>query len=137
MTDFANGLIECYCGAGVELQIAVQELDREDIAAAHVRARVERKVSAQLFVEQDYLLESWDKKKLEARRKPGETDAKLYERIVWGPDEKLRLSENRHLLAALLRAGIDTKAGLHPAIFHQKFIVRGVHAGREDRLIAF
>src|SRR3954447_15906343 len=129
MTAFAGGLIECFAGpkekgasddleevivgfidgARKELQVAVQEIDNEDIARALVRAKLDRGVDVQVFVEQDYLREAWTITDLERLRQPGETDAQATERIVWGGDE-LPLDENRRLLGALLRAKIDVKA---------------------------
>jgi phosphatidylserine/phosphatidylglycerophosphate/cardiolipin synthase-like enzyme len=143
MTAFAGGLIECFAGpaekgapddleqvivdfvdgAQDELQVAVQEIDNEDIARALVRAKLERGVAVEVFVEQDYLREAWTVADLARLRLKDETDAEATERIVWSGDA-LPLDENRRLMGALLRAKIDVKADLNPAIFHQKFAVR-------------
>ena len=148
MAAFAGGLIECFAGplekgapddleavivafidgARKELQVAVQELDNEQIARALVRAKLERKVDVEVFLEQDYLVEEWTPKTFERLRLPGETDAQAHERLVWG-DAVLPLNPNRRLLGALQRANVDVKADLNPAIFHQKFLVRDVHGG--------
>ena len=148
MTAFAGGGIECYAGptqkgapddleaviigfidgARRELQVAVQELDNEPIARALVRAKLERGVDVEVFLEQDYLRESWSISDLPRLREPGESDDQTFERLVWG-GVPLALDANRRLLAALLRAKIDVKADLNPAIFHQKFAVRDVRGG--------
>ena len=148
MTAFASGKIECFAGptekgaaddleavivgfidgARTELQVAVQELDNEQIARALVRAKLERGVAVQVFLEQDYLVEAWTPSDFARMRQPGETDEAARERIVWG-DAELPLNANRRLLGALQRAKIDVKSDLNPAIFHQKFVVRDI---RED-----
>ncbi|MGH2969836.1 MAG: phospholipase D-like domain-containing protein [Solirubrobacteraceae bacterium] len=148
MTAFAGGSIECFAGpqekgapddleqvivdfidgARRELQVAVQELDNEPIARALVRARLDRRVDVEVFLEQDYLVEAWSAADLDRMRLPGESDADAHERLVWG-DADLPLNANRRLLGALQRAKIDVKADLNPAIFHQKFIVRDVRGG--------
>src|SRR5215216_2090145 len=141
MTAFADGRIECFAGptekgapddleqvivgfidgARKELQVAIQELDNEPIARALVRAKLERGVDVQVFLEQDYLVEAWSAADLQRMREPGESEADARERIVWGAAE-LPLNANRRLLGALQRAKIDVKADLNPAIFHQKFV---------------
>jgi phosphatidylserine/phosphatidylglycerophosphate/cardiolipin synthase-like enzyme len=143
MTAFAGGLIECFVGptekgapddletvivdfidgAQKTLQVAVQELDNENIARALVRARADRDVTVEVFLEQDYLVESWTGADVERLREPQESVAAARERIVWGT-VPLPLDVNRRLLGALQRARIDVKADLNPAIFHQKFVVR-------------
>ena len=148
MTPFAGGKIECFCGptekgaqddletvivgfidaAVNELQVAVQELDNEKIARALVDAKLRRGVDVEVFLEQDYLVESWTPAQFQRMRTGGESEADTIERIVWGTAE-LPLDANRRLLGALQRANIDVKADLNPAIFHQKFIVRDVHGG--------
>ena len=157
MTAFAGGLIECHAGptekgapddletvivefidgARRELQVAVQELDNEPIARALVRAKLERGVDVEVFLEQDYLREAWTAADLDRMRTPGESDVQAVERLVWGGGA-LPLDDNRRLLGALLRAKIDVKADLNPAIFHQKFAVRDVHggAGTEPALLS-
>src|SRR5919112_1218759 len=148
MTAFASGKLECFAGpaekgapdnlenvivgfidgAQKELQVAVQELDNEPIARALVRAKLERGVDVRVFLEQDYLVEAWGPADLARLREPGESEADVRERIVWG-NADLPLNVNRRLLGALQRAKIDVKADLNPAIFHQKFAVRDI---RED-----
>jgi phosphatidylserine/phosphatidylglycerophosphate/cardiolipin synthase-like enzyme len=126
--DLEKVIIDFIDGAQSELQVAVQELDREQIARALVRAKLERNVDVEVFLEQDYLQEAWTAKDFERLKAPGETTAQAIERIVWGADE-LGLSDNRRLYSALLRAKIAVKADLNPAIFHQKFVVRDVRGG--------
>jgi phosphatidylserine/phosphatidylglycerophosphate/cardiolipin synthase-like enzyme len=145
MKAFAGGRIECYAGpfekgapdkledvivafidaAQDELQVAVQELDNRAIAEALVRAKLDRGVRVEAFLEQSYLIEEWGDDDLERFREPGEGDNALRQRVVWG-DFKLAHDINRRLLGALGRAKIDVKADLNPAIFHQKFVVRDV-----------
>jgi phosphatidylserine/phosphatidylglycerophosphate/cardiolipin synthase-like enzyme len=145
MTAFAGGQIECFAGpfekgapdkleevivgfidgAQEELQVAVQELDSEPIARALVRAKLDRGVKVEVFLEQQYLVEEWSASDLERIRMPGEDDAAVRERVVWG-GAKLPFDDNRRLLGALQRAKIDVKVDLNPAIFHQKFMVRDV-----------
>src|SRR3954454_14876159 len=120
MTAFAGGKIECYVGptekgapdnlesvivgfidgARKELQVAVQELDNEQIARALVRAKLERGVDVRVFLEQDYLVEAWGPADFKRLREPGESDAVARERIVWG-EANLPLNANRRLLGAL------------------------------------
>src|SRR6478735_775465 len=122
MTAFAGGTIECFVGppekgapddleavivgfidaAVNELQVAVQELDNENIARALVNAKLLRSVDVQVFLEQDYLVESWTPAQFERMRKDGETQAQAIERIVLGETE-LRLDANRRLLGWLQR----------------------------------
>ena len=91
MTAFADGRIECFAGpsekgapddledvivafidgAHDELQVAVQELDSEPIARALVRAKLERGVRVEAFLEQQYLVEEWSASDLERIRMPG------------------------------------------------------------------
>ena len=148
MTAFAGGTIECFAGpkekgapddlesvivgfidgAEKSLQVAVQELDNENIARALVRARLDRNVDVEVFLEQDYLVEAWTAADLERMREGDETLEAARERIVWGA-APLRLDANRRLLGALQRSKIDVKADLNPAIFHQKFVVRDIRGG--------
>src|SRR4051795_13505635 len=113
MTAFAGGKIECYVGptekgapdnlesvivgfidgARKELQVAVQELDNEQIARALVRARLERGVTVQVFLAQDYLVEAGTPADLERLREPGESLDAARERVVWG-DAVLPLNAN-------------------------------------------
>src|SRR5436190_147784 len=138
MTSFAGGSIECFAGprekgapddleavmvafidgAQEELQVAVQELDNEPIARALVRARIQRRVRIEVFLEQDYLVESWTDDDIAKARLPGETIAQAAERIVWDETAELPLNVNRRLLGALQRAEVDVKADLNKAIFH-------------------
>ncbi len=125
MASFAGGRIRIYCGppscgapddlleaivdfidgAKDSLAIAVQELESKPIARAIVRA-AQRKVRIRMVLEQDYL-------------RAGEPASDPFDLSEAVEDE-----ENRALLAALLRAGVDVRADYNPAIFHQKFIVR-------------
>ena len=85
------------------LLIAVQELDSRPIAEAVLAAKA-RKVTVQIILEGDYLVEEHA-----AGRPVGPS----------GDNE-----DNRVIHAALLRAGVDLITDLNPKIFHQKFIVR-------------
>lgn len=125
MASFAGGRIRIFCGPPIcgapddllaaivdfidgardTLAIAVQELESRPIARAIVRAQT-RGVRVRMVLEQDYLRAG----------KPAADPFDLNEAVE---DE-----ENRMLVAALLRAGIDVRADYNPNIFHQKFIVR-------------
>ncbi|MDY7085377.1 MAG: phospholipase D-like domain-containing protein [Actinomycetota bacterium] len=90
-------------GATDTLLIAVQEIDSRAIAEAVLAAKA-RKVSVQVILEGDYLVED-----------PPLADP-------WSP-----LGDNEHnrvIHSALLRGGVDLVTDLNPKIFHQKFIVR-------------
>ncbi len=103
--DDLHATIIAFIGAAKErLDVAVQELDSREIAKALIAARM-RKVRVRLILEGDYL---WDE--------GGSADP-------WAPATKGQ-EENRTILAALLRAGIDVISDLNPKIFHQKFAVR-------------
>ncbi|MBM2614348.1 hypothetical protein JIG36_02100 [Actinoplanes sp. LDG1-06] len=94
---------EFIAGATDTVLIAVQEIDSRAVAEAILAAKA-RKVSVQIILEGDYLVES-----------PPLADP-------WslaGDNE-----HNRVIHSALLRAGIDLVTDLNPKIFHQKFIVR-------------
>ncbi len=87
------------------LDIAVQELESEEIARAIVRAR-QRGVRIRMVLEGDYL---------------------IADRAVSDPFDMLlkeKNESNRFLLAVLWRAGVDVRTDYNPKIFHQKFIVR-------------
>ena len=90
-------------GATDTLLIAVQELDSRVIAEAILAAKA-RKVSVQIILEGDYLLE----------------DPPLADPWSTTGDNE----HNRVIHSALLRAGVDLVTDLNPKIFHQKFIVR-------------
>ena len=89
------------------LDIAVQELESYNIARAIVRAK-QRGVRIRMVIEQDYL-----------RSYPASPEP-------FTIDPSSSLYENREILAALLRAGIDARADYNPKIFHQKFIIRDI-----------
>lgn len=143
MTTFADGKIEAFAGppqlgaaddleqvivqfigeARSSLDIAVQELDSQPIAQAILDARW-RGVDVDMFLEQDYLRTRLPGKPPKApKQKPGETPAEALFRVQWLEDET-GLSENRRLLAALLRSDVEVKGDYNPDIFHQKFILR-------------
>lgn len=101
--DLKSVIIDFIDGAGSRLEIAVQELEDEDIARAIIAAR-RRKVQVWLVIEADYLRA----KRLQAEPfEPG------------GEHEP-----NRRVHNAILRANIQLRTDFNPAIFHQKFIVR-------------
>ena len=100
ITDFING-------AKKKLEIAVQELDSEDIARAIVDARL-RGVQVRLVLELDYLRED----------KPL-TDP-------WVPSGSLE--PNRAIQNAIYRAAIRVNSDFNTNIFHQKFIIRDGNA---------
>lgn len=87
------------------LDIAVQELESEPIAQAIVSAR-QRGVRVRMVLEGDYLIAD--------RAVSNPFDINAHEKN----------NENRRLIAALWRAGIDVRTDYNPKIFHQKFIVR-------------
>lgn len=103
--DLGAAVVGFIDGAREALMIAVQELEARPVAEAIVRAS-QRGCSIRMVIEQDYL-----------RAKRPSSDP-------FNPAIDDELSENRTLLAALLRAGIDVRADYNPEIFHQKFIVR-------------
>ncbi|HET6479044.1 MAG TPA: phospholipase D-like domain-containing protein [Actinoplanes sp.] len=102
--DDLDAVIREFIGGATDtLLIAVQELDSRAVAEAVLAAK-SRKVSVQIVLEGDYLVED-----------PPIADP-------WslvGDNE-----HNRVIHAALLRAGVDLVTDLNPKIFHQKFIVR-------------
>ncbi|MBI5041348.1 MAG: phospholipase [Gammaproteobacteria bacterium] len=147
MAIFAQGKIEAFCGpvelgapdnleqvivefirgAKKTLDIAVQELDSEVIAQALLDAAL-KGISIRMFMEQDYL-RAEQPPKVAPKGSQTQRDAELA--AQW--DEQRRpasLRTNRDILAALLRCGVDVKADLNPAIFHQKFIVRDYRGGK-------
>lgn len=85
------------------LDIAVQELESRPIAEAIIRARTSG-VRVRIVLESDYLIDEV------AAANPFASSGK-YE-------------QNRILLNALLRSGINVRMDYNPAIFHQKFMVR-------------
>ncbi len=151
MRNFANGKIEVFFGppalgapddleqaiikfinqANHSLDIAVQEIDSKEIAIAVLDASY-RGISVRVFVEQDYLL-------TEKYPKIKSTDptviAKTREELEWGLEkEKASLKNNREILAAFLRCGIDVKADYNDrGLFHQKFIIRDYRKKRRSR----
>jgi phosphatidylserine/phosphatidylglycerophosphate/cardiolipin synthase-like enzyme len=94
---------EFIAGATDTLLIAVQEIDSRAVAEAILAAKA-RKVSVQIILEGDYLVED-----------PPIADPWS----LTGDNEN-----NRVIHSALLRAGVDLVTDLNPKIFHQKFIVR-------------
>jgi len=96
-------LVKFIDGAEKRLEIAVQELENEQIAHAIIRAR-KRKVLVKIVLEQDYL------KSTTAKEDPWTSG---------GSHEENRLIQN-----ALFRSKIDLKLDYNSSIFHQKFIIR-------------
>jgi len=96
-------IVDFIDGAEKRLEIAVQELESEEIARAIIDAR-KRKVIVKIVLEQDYMRAA---KMRPDPFKPG------------GGKE-----ENRKIQNAIFRANIDLKLDYNTSIFHQKFIVR-------------
>ncbi len=103
--DLRKAIVEFIKGAKKKLDIAVQELDCEEIAREIVRAK-QRKVSVRLVLEGDYLRA---KKPLARPFRSGGS----------GGHEV-----NRMLHDAILRSAIKTNTDFNPKIFHQKYIIR-------------
>src|SRR3546814_20594506 len=101
--DIEAGIVQFIDKAKASLDIAVQEIESRPIAQALVRAR-QRGIRIRLVLEQDYLRET---------KPPADPFA------IGGAVE-----ENRNLLAALLRAGLDARPPYNPAILHPTFIHR-------------
>jgi phosphatidylserine/phosphatidylglycerophosphate/cardiolipin synthase-like enzyme len=93
-------------GAKEELNIAVQELDNENIAKAIIRAR-QRKVFVRLVLEFGYLTVT------EALPDPWA--------VLTGSEGN---EVNRRIYNAMLRAQVDVRTDINPSIFHQKFVIR-------------
>lgn len=87
-----------------QLMIAVQELDKPEIAKAITDARA-RRATVDLVLEQSYLLE---------RAQPDDPF------VPTGAHEI-----NRELFSAILRSTVDVKTDFNTDIFHQKFMVLG------------
>jgi phosphatidylserine/phosphatidylglycerophosphate/cardiolipin synthase-like enzyme len=105
--DLERGIIAFIDGSRATLDIAVQELESFQIADAIVKAK-QRGVNIRMVIEQDYL-----------RSYPALPDPFVV-------DPASSLHENRQIMAALLRAGIDVRADYNPKIFHQKFVIRDI-----------
>lgn len=103
--DLRKAIVEFIKGAKKKLDIAVQELDCEEIAREIVRAK-QRKVSVRLVLEGDYL----------RAKKPL---ARPFQSGGSGGHEV-----NRMLHDAILRSAIKTNTDFNPKIFHQKYIIR-------------
>src|SRR6185436_13837025 len=105
--DLEAVIVDFIAGARKRLDIAVQELDSEPIARA-ILAASWRGVRVTLFLEQDYLRTSLKRDKtthlpIPPVPKAGETQEQALERVQWQVDDT-DLSENRRILAALLRS---------------------------------
>lgn len=100
-------IVDFIDGAKKRLDIAVQELDSEDIGKAIVRAKL-RKVQVRLVLESDYLRE----------RKPI--------KFPWRASGAFE--ENRKIRDAILRSAIQVWSDFNTSIFHQKFMVRDGNA---------
>jgi len=101
--DLEKVVVDFIDGAEKRLEVAVQELDNENIVKALVRAR-QRKCVVKVVLEGHYLK---TKRGLADPYKPG------------GANET-----NRFFHDAILRAHIDVKTDFNADIFHQKFIIR-------------
>jgi hypothetical protein len=106
--DLEAVIVEFIAGAKRKLDIAVQELDSDAIAKA-ILAASWRGVRVTLFLEQDYLRTSLKRDRtthvpIPPVPRPGETPQQALERVQWREDDT-DLSENRRILAALLRSG--------------------------------
>ena len=131
--DLEAGIVDFIAGARSKLDIAVQELDSTPIARAILDASW-RGVRVTLFLEQDYLRtplrrDRATKVPIPPVPKPGETPEQALERVLWHEDET-DLRENRRILAALLRSGVEVRGDFNPAIFHQKFVLRDFDRGK-------
>ncbi len=107
--DLERAIVDFIDGARLTLDIAVQELESEPIAAAIIRAR-QRDVRIRVVLEGDYLI---------AHQPLGDP---------FSPAG--RHEPNRFLFNALLRAKIDVRTDYNPKIFHQKFVVRDLDGPR-------
>lgn len=101
--DLKNTIVSFISDAKKTLDIAVQELDSEDIAQAIVKAK-QKGVKVRLVLEGDYLTEK------RARSEPFEAG---------GSNEF-----NRFLHDSILRAKINVHSDYNPSIFHQKFVIK-------------
>lgn len=154
MPNFADGKIEAYvgppglggadaleavigdfiAGARRKLDIAIQELDSDAIARA-ILAASWRGVCVTLFLEQDYLRTSLKRDRethvpiAPLPPQPGETPEQALERVQWQQVDT-DLSENRRILAALLRSDVEVRGDFNPKLFHQKFVLRDYINGK-------
>lgn len=101
--DLKRIIVDFIDAATKKLDIAVQELDSIDIAAAVIRAR-QRKIRVRIVLEGDYL------KSRKGTKNP------------FKPGGKYEI--NRQIHDAILRSAINVKSDYNPQIFHQKFIIR-------------
>jgi phosphatidylserine/phosphatidylglycerophosphate/cardiolipin synthase-like enzyme len=114
--DLETVIVDFIDEAEESLEIAVQELDNPNIAAAINRAcrrrktsRPNRRLEVNVIVEADYLRE----------RSPAEgEDLGSYE-------------ANRELMTLLLRGAVHFKLDFNASTFHQKFIVRDYNRPKE------
>jgi len=98
ITNFING-------SQKKLEIAVQELENEEIAKSIIKARKKKRL-VKIVIEQDYL-----------RSKKSQPDP-------WKSIPNKDNENNRLVHDAILRTNIDVKCDYNPGIFHQKFIIR-------------
>src|SRR3990172_3000960 len=114
--DLENVIIDFIDQSEHTLDIAVQELDNPQIAAAIDRAArrkrpgMDRLVRVRLVTEGDYLKE---------------------DQPVAPPDKEVSLDINRMHFVTLLRGAVDAKIDFNPKIFHHKFIIRDRGEARE------
>ncbi len=101
--DLEAVIVDFIDGAEKRLEVAVQELDNENIVGALIRAR-QRKCVVKVVLEGSYL---------------------SVDRAIAKPLEPGGTNEtNRFFHDGILRANIDVKTDFNPHIFHQKFIIR-------------
>lgn len=103
--DLQQVIVDFIDEARHSIGVAVQEIDSRPIAEAVLAAK-RRGVRVRVILEGDYLVDA-----------PGRGDA-------WASGGSHE--ENRLIVAAFLRSGIDVISDLNRAIFHQKFVVRDV-----------
>ncbi len=111
--DLERAIVDFVDRARETLDIAVQELESEAIAAAIIRAR-QRDVRVRIVLEGDYLI--------------------AHQPLADPFNPAGRHEPNRLLFNALLRAKIDVRMDYNPKIFHQKFIVRDIEGSRAGLL---
>jgi phosphatidylserine/phosphatidylglycerophosphate/cardiolipin synthase-like enzyme len=120
--DLEKVIVDFIDGAKDSLDIAVQELDNEEIAKAILAAKW-RGVSVSIVLEQSYLREEKLKFKELPVVEPGETAEQALAKWQWtttNGENKV----NRRIATALFQSNLDLKVDFNKEIFHQKFVVR-------------
>ena len=126
--DLEQVIVEFIDGAQESLEVAVQELENENIAAALERAsrrlrtsRPDRRISVRIVVEASYLRES--------------TPIPVPDPAVPAEEQDLGDFEvNRHQMHRLLRSAAHFKLDFNASTFHQKFIIRDYKKPQEALL---